>query len=82
MFGLGPLELLLILILVLFFYGGKKLPSIGEGLGRCITEFRKSIRSQPAPEPGKESTSSPDVTRTVGSLPPGTGRQGEERAEK
>ncbi len=57
MFGLGPSELLIILILVLFFYGGKKLPQIGDGLGRGIREFKKAVRgedeagSKPAPEP-------------------------------
>ena len=43
--GLGMSELIIILVLVLFFYGGKKLPMIGEGLGRGITEFKKAIRS-------------------------------------
>jgi sec-independent protein translocase protein TatA len=43
--GLGVGELILILILVLFFCGGKRLPLIGEGLGRGITEFKKAIRN-------------------------------------
>jgi sec-independent protein translocase protein TatA len=45
MMGLGVVELILILILVLFFCGGKRLPLIGEGLGRGITEFKKAVRS-------------------------------------
>jgi len=45
MMGLGVGELILILILVLFFCGGKRLPLIGEGLGRGITEFKKAIRN-------------------------------------
>jgi sec-independent protein translocase protein TatA len=45
MLGLGPGELILILILVLFFCGGKRLPLIGEGLGKGITEFKRAIRS-------------------------------------
>lgn len=43
--GLGMTELIIILVLVLFFYGGKKLPMIGEGLGRGITEFKRAIRN-------------------------------------
>jgi sec-independent protein translocase protein TatA len=45
MFGLGPSELLIILILVLFFYGGKRLPQIGDGVGRGIREFKRAIRA-------------------------------------
>ncbi|MCK8604316.1 Sec-independent protein translocase subunit TatA/TatB [Desulfoferrobacter suflitae] len=47
MFGLGIWELLIILVLFIFFYGGKKLPQIGEGLGRMISEFRKSSKDDP-----------------------------------
>lgn len=44
MFGLGPSELVIILVLVLFFYGGKRLPQIGHGLGRGIREFKRAIK--------------------------------------
>ncbi len=47
MLGLGPTELILILIVVLFFYGGKRFPEIGEGLGKSITAFKKAIRGEP-----------------------------------
>ena len=53
MFGLGPLEILLVVVLILFFTGGKKLPKIGEGLGRCIGEFKRAIRGSLSPG-GKE----------------------------
>lgn len=42
MFGLGIWELLIILLLVLIFFG-RKLPDLGEGLGRGIRNFRKSM---------------------------------------
>jgi sec-independent protein translocase protein TatA len=45
MMGLGVGELILILILVLFFCGGKRLPLIGEGIGKGITEFKRAIRN-------------------------------------
>ncbi|MEK7341079.1 MAG: twin-arginine translocase TatA/TatE family subunit [Candidatus Binatota bacterium] len=43
MFGLGIWELLIILLLVLVFFG-RKLPELGEGLGKGIRNFRKSVR--------------------------------------
>lgn len=49
MFGFGFTELVLILIVLLFFLGGKRFPQIGDGLGRGITEFKKAIRGSSAP---------------------------------
>lgn len=43
MFGLGIWELLLILLIVLFFFGAKRLPEIGSSLGKGIREFKDSI---------------------------------------
>ncbi len=42
MFGLGVQELVLILIIAMFFFGGKKLPEIAKGLGKGIREFRRA----------------------------------------
>ena len=43
MFGLGIWELLIILVLVLVLFG-RKLPELGEGIGKGIRNFKKSIR--------------------------------------
>jgi len=42
MFGLGIGELLLILVIVLFFFS-RRLPDLGEGLGKSIKKFRKAL---------------------------------------
>ena len=42
MFGLGVGELLIILVIVLVLFG-RKLPDLGEGLGKGIRNFRKSV---------------------------------------
>jgi len=44
MFGLGPMELLLIFLAILLLFGAKRLPEIAQGLGRGIKEFRKSVK--------------------------------------
>ncbi len=41
MFGLGLPEILIILAIFLFLFGAKKLPQIGEGLGKTVRELRK-----------------------------------------
>lgn len=40
MFGIGVSELLIVLAVVLLFYGGRRLPEIGAGLGKAIRNFR------------------------------------------
>ena len=64
MFGLGPQELIVILIIALLVFGPKKLPEIGKSLGKGMREFRKATRELTStlegdfddePEPKKES---------------------------
>ena len=40
---LGPMELILILLVVLVIFGARRLPEIGEGLGKGIRSFKKAI---------------------------------------
>ncbi len=40
--GMGPGELLLILVLALIIFGPRRLPEIGKSLGRAIREFRQA----------------------------------------
>jgi len=42
--GLGPLELLIILGIVVVLFGATRLSDIGKGIGRGIREFRREIK--------------------------------------
>ncbi len=42
--GLGGMEIVLILAVVLLFFGGSKLPGLAKGLGQSIKEFKKASR--------------------------------------
>lgn len=52
-FGLGPTELIVILVILLVLFGGSKLPGLAKGLGQSIKEFKKSSKDDPEPEPAK-----------------------------
>ena len=40
--GIGTLEILLILFIVLLLFGAKRLPELAKGLGKGIKEFKKA----------------------------------------
>jgi len=45
MFGnIGATEIILILLVVLIFFGAKKIPELAQGLGKGLREFRKAAR--------------------------------------
>jgi sec-independent protein translocase protein TatA len=44
-FGMGVGELVLILVIVTVVFGATKLPQLGDGLGRAIKNFKRSIGS-------------------------------------
>jgi sec-independent protein translocase protein TatA len=53
MFGLGLPEIVIILVIILLLFGAKRLPEIGEGLGKTIRELRK-IKGEKKPDKEKE----------------------------
>ena len=50
----GPMELIIILVIVMIIFGVGKLPEIGGSMGKAIREYRKSQSSS--------DTSSSDIT--------------------
>jgi sec-independent protein translocase protein TatA len=57
----GPFELIIILIIVLLLFGGKRLKNIGGDLGNAIKGFKKSMREE-------ETTSNKDNTIIEGKV--------------
>ena len=43
MFGLGPLELGIILLIVVVLFGARQLPELGSGIANAIRNFKASV---------------------------------------
>jgi sec-independent protein translocase protein TatA len=41
--NIGPLELIIVLVIVLLIFGAKRLPEVGRGLGSGMREFKDSV---------------------------------------
>jgi sec-independent protein translocase protein TatA len=44
--GIGTTELIIIAVVLLVLFGGKKLPELGRGMGDAIREFKKSVKGK------------------------------------
>ena len=49
--SIGPMELLIILVIALLLFGGKKIPEVAKGLGEGIRNFKNSLKGD---EPGTD----------------------------
>ncbi|MSR74379.1 MAG: twin-arginine translocase TatA/TatE family subunit [Planctomycetes bacterium] len=61
-FGVGPLELVVILLVVLLLFGGR-LPNLMRNLGKSVVEFKKGLKDDGTPEAGR--TELPDGTHAA-----------------
>ena len=41
--GIGSQQIILVLIVAMVIFGASKLPQIGEGMGKAIRNFKKSV---------------------------------------
>lgn len=54
-FALGPMEITLIVLVLIFFFGAKKIPEIARGLGKSVNEFKKG-KDEGLPEDDKQNS--------------------------
>jgi sec-independent protein translocase protein TatA len=82
MFGsFGWMELLLILIIVLIIFGAGKIPQLGEGLGKAIKGFKKSVNEPDAMDvTAAEEQSPPPQIPQSGTSQPGSSVQAQPHA--
>jgi sec-independent protein translocase protein TatA len=51
--SIGPTELLVILVVCVLLFGGKKIPELAKGLGEGIRHFKDSVKSDDPKDPDK-----------------------------
>ncbi len=44
MFGIGTQEIIFIVLIVLLFFGGRKIPELMKGLGKGVRSFKEGVR--------------------------------------
>ena len=77
MFGLGLQELIIIMVIALVIFGGKKLPEVGSGLGKAIREFKRGTS-----EPDEiDVTPKETAERQETAAPPEKGKANQDRPQ-
>jgi sec-independent protein translocase protein TatA len=51
---MGPLEIILIVLIVVLLFGARKLPELARGMGKSIKEFKKSVKEEDEEENTEE----------------------------
>jgi sec-independent protein translocase protein TatA len=77
MFGLGPFEMILILLAILIIFGAGRLPQVLGSLGKGVKEFREASEgttsppSTPTPQAngGSDTTQTPPTAKESASTP-------------
>jgi sec-independent protein translocase protein TatA len=63
----GPLEIVIILVIVLIIFGPKRLPDLGRSLGRGMREFKDSVTGKDKDELPEGSAEKTEPTTTTAS---------------
>ncbi len=49
----GPTEIIIIVLIVVLLFGGRKIPELMRGIGQGMKEFKKATKDEAAPEEEK-----------------------------
>lgn len=77
---LGTQELILILLIVIVLFGGKKVAGLGKALGTSLREFRAEVRKDDEPSSGQSETQRTETPQTKSDESADTAAKEEEAA--
>jgi sec-independent protein translocase protein TatA len=60
---IGITEILLILLIVLLLFGGRKIPELMKGLGRGVKEFKDASKGDDKPAGTEKTSTEPEKTK-------------------
>ncbi len=71
MFGMGPMEMFLALVVVLLLFGAKRIPEIAGSFGKGIREFKRNMSdvSKEIQQPQSQMDALPPVVKQEESVP-------------
>ncbi|MFH1486132.1 MAG: twin-arginine translocase TatA/TatE family subunit [Chloroflexota bacterium] len=58
-FNIGPMELIIVLVVILIIFGVGRLPEVGGAIGKGLREFRKAQSWEDENPPSKETEAEP-----------------------
>jgi sec-independent protein translocase protein TatA len=67
--NIGPLELIVVLVIVLLIFGPKRLPSLGRQLGGGMREFKDSITGKDDDDEKTDATGRPVLSKAAADEP-------------
>lgn len=56
MFGLGTTEIIVIAVVIVLLFGGKKLPQLGKSMGQAIVNFKSGLKEKNTKEINKDNS--------------------------
>lgn len=66
MFGIGTQEVLLIALVVLLFFGGKKIPEMMRGLGKGVRSFKEGMHEASTQQTSAQTSAEGEADQKVG----------------
>ena len=67
--SIGPLEIILVIVVLLVIFGPKRLPSLGKSLGTGMREFKESITGDDKQRDETDATGRPALTQAQADAP-------------
>jgi sec-independent protein translocase protein TatA len=71
--NIGPVEIIIVLVIVLIIFGPKRLPDLGRSMGRGMREFKDSVTGKSKDNEELEEGSSENVNRSESNTPAAAG---------